>query len=118
MPSRNHQLHLLITRIFRRQAQSAQKRNKQVIVCDAGRAPDLSKGSVLLVTDSGESTGGVDIRRVKNASESSLDPEGVLGNATFVKQESSKGEIIKGDPSEVGTAITRKLRRLTRTAKT
>jgi hypothetical protein len=95
----------------------AQQRNKQLIVCDASRTPDLSKGSVLLVTDSGLSTGGIDIRRIKNAAEASVDPEGVLGNATFIKQESAKGEIINGDPSEVGTALTRKLRRLTRTTK-
>ena len=93
----------------------AQRRHKQLVVCDGRRTPDLSTGSVLLVTDSGESQGGIDIRRIKNAAEASVDPEGVLGNATFLKQESAKGEIINGDPSEVGTAIARKLRRLTRT---
>lgn len=93
----------------------AHRRKKQVVLCDAGGTLDLSKGSVFLVTDSGESSGGTDIRRIKNASEASLNPEGVLGNSTFLKQESTKGEIINGGPSEVGSALTRKLRRLTRT---
>lgn len=92
----------------------AQRRTKDLIVCNRGDSPELRKGSVILVRDSGESAGSIDVRRVKNASEASIDPEGVLGSSTLLKQESGKTEFIGGEPSEVATALTRKLKRLTR----
>lgn len=92
----------------------SQKIAKRLVVCNTCDPLDLSSGSVILVRDSGTSAGSINIRRVKKASEASIYPEGVLGSSTLLRQESGKTEVVSGQPSEVASALSRKLRRLTR----
>lgn len=92
----------------------SQRNAKRLIVCSTCDSLDLSRRSVILVRDSGANAGIIDIRRVKSASEAGVDPERVLGSSTLLKEESRKPEVVSGQPSEVASVLTRKLRRLTR----
>ncbi|MFI5420014.1 MAG: hypothetical protein ACHQ1H_03515 [Nitrososphaerales archaeon] len=72
----------------------------------------LSKDSVILVWDTGEHVGDLDIRRIKYSTTATVDPEKVLGSSTFSKQEEKKTENLGGTPSEISSFLSKKLRRL------
>lgn len=93
---------------------AAQRMVKRLIICNTRDSLDLSIGSVILVRDSGTNTGGIDIRRVKSASDASVNSEEILGNSTVLRQESGRTEVLNGQPTEVGSLLARKLRRLAR----
>ncbi|MDA4111096.1 MAG: hypothetical protein OK439_01050 [Thaumarchaeota archaeon] len=87
------------------------------IVIEMGRPnPDerkvFSDGSVILVIDSGESSGTIDVRRIKYSTSSKINPEGVLGSSNISKLEERRPETIAGDATEISQAIWRKIRRI------
>jgi hypothetical protein len=83
---------------------------------DAQLNDDLVNGSVVIVSDSlvGDRglVGNVDVRRISLSFAHAVNPEGVLGDSTLLRQEPSHPEIISGDSSEISSALVRKLRRI------
>jgi len=79
-----------------------------------GDSIEFPERSVILVKDSGESTSSIDIRRIKSSSETNVNPEGVLGDATLSKRETKRSESVSGDVSEIAAILTRRIKRITR----
>ncbi len=76
----------------------------------------IEENTVVLVLDSGEETGNVDVRRIVQATTTMANPEGVLGDSSFRKLEETKPEIQTGAAQEVSSVISRRLRRITRSS--
>ena len=80
-----------------------------------GASLDYPESSVILVKDSGDGSGSVDIRRIRNSFDAVVNPEGVLGVSSLSKREARKSEALTGDSSEIASVLSRKIRRMTRT---
>ncbi len=78
-----------------------------------GTSLDFAESSVILVKDSGESSQSIDIRRIKRSFETSVNPEGLLGDSKLTKRETQKSEFLTGDASEIASVLTRRIRRIT-----
>lgn len=91
----------------------AQARNKPLLIARLDNIDKL-ESSVILVRDGGESSGGVDIRRVKSASEADVNSEGVLGSSVLLKEEVRKSENVSGTPTDIAFTLSRKIRRVSR----
>ncbi|MGI0091926.1 MAG: hypothetical protein ACREBS_09470 [Nitrososphaerales archaeon] len=72
----------------------------------------FKESSIILVKDPGEASQNIDVRRIKSSSEKDVNHEDVLGNSTFSKQEPRKNELISGDPKEIASFLSRRIRRL------
>jgi hypothetical protein len=72
----------------------------------------FGEGAVILVPDSGEAVSGIDIRRIDSSMDAVVNPEGVLGEASFRKLEEVKPEILTGSTEENASIISRRLRRI------
>jgi hypothetical protein len=79
-----------------------------------GASLDYPESSVILVKEYGDSSESVDIRRIRNAFDVTVNPEGVLGVSTLSKREAKKSEALTGDTSEIASVLSRKIRRMTR----
>ncbi len=79
-----------------------------------GDSVDLPEGSVILVKASGETSQGMDVRKINGAFETTVNPEGVLGASRFSKKEAKRSESLSGDPSEIASILTRRIKRMTR----
>jgi hypothetical protein len=74
-----------------------------------GKFPE---GCVILVKDPGDATVTIEVRRIKDAMEVNPHPEEVLGDVSFSELEAVKTETISGEPAEIASALSRKIRRL------
>lgn len=79
-----------------------------------GKSLDYPESSIVLVKDSGVCSESVDIRRIRNSFDVTVNPEGVLGDSSLTKRETKKSESLSGDISEIASVLSRKLKRLTR----
>jgi hypothetical protein len=74
----------------------------------------LDEGTVFLVPDPGEKVSSIDVRRIDRSMETRVNPEGVLGDASFRKMEEEKPEILTGSTDESASIVCRRLRRIAR----
>jgi hypothetical protein len=74
----------------------------------------VSRDSVVVVLDSGEAVSSIDIRRIELSQGIPAHPEGMLGSTVLRRLEESKTETLTGTPKETSSAISRRLRRITK----
>lgn len=74
----------------------------------------FDSSSVILVPDTGEEASNIDIRRIDLSMNVQVNPEGVIGNSIFRKQEEPKPELLTASVEESEAAISRRLRRIAR----
>ena len=73
--------------------------------------PEYLENSVVLVKDLLQPTPGIDIRRVKRASEARFEAEAVDGNSRILSIPSARNEILSGNSKDLSSALSKRLRR-------
>lgn len=92
----------------------AEFRGSKLHFLDIGDQAELPNNSIIVIKDSGENSGNIDVRRIESLMDVIFDHKGVLGDSTFSKLESREPEKISGETAEVVSLLSRKLRRITR----
>jgi hypothetical protein len=78
---------------------------------DAG-TNTIPADSVVVVRDAGDATVNIDARRIALAAETTVNPEGALGNSDLRKEEAQSPEELRRSPDEIAAVLSRRLRRI------
>ena len=92
----------------------AESRKSRIRLFQEGDKLEFDEGSITLVKDSGEGLRSIDVRRIKTSSETSVNPDGVLGNSSFSKLEPRRNESLTGNAKEISSLLSRRIMRIVR----